>query len=126
MEVVVPGPNGRVDQVDLEPIVFKLMSPDPGERPLSLAEADRAVGLYRCFLKLCVLFPGTSIVPSQLIDRVWHAHMLDTAKSRADCQLMFGQFLDHFPYAGLRGEGDRLAWLADFARTRTLFRQYFG
>jgi anti-sigma regulatory factor (Ser/Thr protein kinase) len=82
--------------------------------------------LYRCFLKLCVLYPGVSVVPTRAIDRVWHAHMLDTAKYRADCQLVFGGFLDHFPYAGLRGEEDRLAWLADFARTRTLFRGHFG
>jgi hypothetical protein len=116
----------NVDLLDLEPVVFKLVHPDPGERGLTLDEADRAVVLYRCFLKLCALYPGIAVVPTLVIDRVWHAHMLDTAKYRADCQLVFGRFLDHFPYAGLRGEDDRLAWLSDFARTRTLFRDHFG
>jgi hypothetical protein len=116
----------RLDQLDLEPVVFKLTHPDPGESGLTLGAADDAVVLYRYFLKLCGLYPRTSIVPTRMIDRVWHAHMLDTAKYRADCQLVFGRFLDHFPYAGLRGEDDRLAWLADFARTQTLFRQHFG
>jgi hypothetical protein len=115
-----------VDLLDLEPIVFTLMQADPDEQPLSLAEADDAVALYRCFLKMCALYPGTAIVPTRVIDRVWHAHMLDTAKYRVDCLGVFGGFLDHFPYAGLRGVEDRLGWLADFARTRTLFREHFG
>jgi hypothetical protein len=115
-----------VDLLDLEPVVFKLLHPELGAEGLRLAEADHGVGLYRCFLKLCVLYPRVSIVPTRAIDQVWHAHMLDTAKYRADCQLAFGRFVDHFPYAGLRGQDDRLAWLADFARTRALFREHFG
>ncbi len=91
------GACGRVDELDLEPVVYKLMHPDPGESGLTLAEADRDVAIYRRFLKLCVLRSGASIVPTQAIDRVWHAHMLDTAKYRADCELVLGRFLDHFP-----------------------------
>jgi hypothetical protein len=116
----------RVDALDVEPVVYKLIHPGAGEEVLSLAQADQTVGLYRCFLKLCAMFPETPIVPTEGIDRVWHANMLDTAKYRTDCQLVFGQFLDHFPYAGLRGEADKLAWLEDFARTRRLFSDYFG
>jgi hypothetical protein len=117
---------GRIDALDLEPVVYKLMHPDAGEDALSLAQADNDVALYRCFLKLCEAYPGSSVVPTRAIDRVWHAHMLDTAKYRADCDLIFGRFLDHFPYAGMRGEADRAAWLIDFARTRTLFAEHFG
>jgi hypothetical protein len=116
----------RADELDLEPIVYKLTHPDPGEQALSLAEADQAVALYRCFLKLCVLYPGAAIVPTRQLDHVWHAHMLDTAKYRADCDRVFGRFLDHFPYAGLRGEADRRAWADDFAATRRLFHDHFG
>lgn len=116
----------RIDVLDLEPIVYKLMHPEPGEKALSLAEADQAVALYRCFLKLCVLYPGTAIVPTRQLDHVWHNHMLDTAKYRADCDRVFGHFMDHFPYAGLRGEDDQRAWRADFTHTRRLFREHFG
>jgi hypothetical protein len=116
----------RIDALDLEPIVYKLIHPDPGEVALSLPEADRAVALYRCFLKLCLLHPGVAIVPTRQLDRVWHAHMLDTAKYRADCDHMFGHFMDHFPYAGLRGEDDRRMWHGDFAQTRRLFAEHFG
>lgn len=116
----------RIDALDLEPIVCKLMHAEPGDRALSLAEADQDVALYRCFLKLCVLHPGTALVPTRQLDRVWHTHMLDTAKYRADCDDVFGHFMDHFPYAGLRGEDDRRAWREAFARTRELFRLHFG
>jgi hypothetical protein len=115
-----------VEALDLEPIVYKLMHPEPGETGLSLAQADRDVALYRCFLKLCVLYPDAAIVPTRQLDRVWHTHMLDTAKYQADCEEVFGRFMHHFPYAGLRDEADRRAWLEDFVQTRRLFREHFG
>jgi hypothetical protein len=116
----------RVDELDLEPVVFKLMHPETGCLGLSLSHADRDVALYRCFLKLCVLYPDTTIVPTRSIDRVWHTHILDTAKYRTDCDRVFGMFLDHFPYAGLRGADDRHAWGEDFRRTRALFLKHFA
>jgi hypothetical protein len=115
-----------VDELDLEPVVFKLTNPDAGGTGQSLGDADAAIALYRCFLKLCALYPGMTIVPTESIDRVWHAHMLDTAKYRVDCERVLGRFLDHFPYAGLRGEADRAAWQENFTRTRWLFRKHFG
>ncbi len=116
----------RVDSLDLEPVVFKLVHPEPGDTGLSVAGADQAVALYRGFLKLCALYPGVTLVPTRDVDQVWHAHMLDTAKYRADCDEAFGRFIDHFPYAGLRGEQDQRFWADDFARTRQLFLQHFG
>ena len=116
----------HVDELDLEPIVYKLTHPDPGEAALTMAEADQDVALYRRFLQLCVLYPGVMLVPTRQLDRVWHTHMLDTAKYRADCDAVFGAFMDHFPYAGLRGEEDRQAWNEAFSRTRRLFREHFG
>jgi hypothetical protein len=114
-----------VDALDLEPIVYKLTHAEPDEQAMTIAEADQAVELYRCFLKLCVLHPGAALVPTRQLDRVWHTHMLDTAKYRADCDDVFGHFMDHFPYAGLRGDDDRRAWRDAFDRTRRLFREHF-
>jgi hypothetical protein len=116
----------RIDALDLDPIAYTLTHSGPGEPRLSLADADQDIALYRRFLKLRVLHPGATIVPARELDRVWHAHLLDTAKYRADCDHVFGRFLDHFPYAGLHGEDDRRAWRGNFARTRRLFRQHFG
>jgi hypothetical protein len=125
-EVAAEERQCRVDALDLEPIVYKLVHPEPGETDLALSRADQDVALYRCFLKLCVLYPETTIVPTRQIDHVWHTHMLDTAKYRADCDQVFGHFMDHFPYFGLRGEDDRRVWREDFAETRRLFKEHFG
>src|SRR6185437_430953 len=115
-----------VDELDLEPVVYKLMHPEPAIPRLSLEQADQAVALYRGFLKLRALRPGFALVPTRLIDQVWHTHVLDTAKYRADCDQVFGRFVDHYPYAGLRGELDRRSWNSNFTRTRQFFYEYFG
>lgn len=118
--------GGLIDALDLEPIAYKLMHPEPGQTVMTLAEADQLVTGYRCFLKLCAWHPEESIVPSKAIDEVWHAHILDTAKYAADCETVFGRFAHHFPYFGLRGGIDEATWRAAFGRTRELFRQHFG
>ena len=38
--------------------------------------------------------------------QTWHAHILDTAAYRADCDAIFGQYLDHLSYFGIRGDQD--------------------
>ncbi|XWK89093.1 MAG: hypothetical protein U7127_03215 [Phormidium sp.] len=53
-------------------------------------------------------------------------HILDTDKYAADCQMLFGEFIHHFPYYGLRGKGDRQNWQQDFARTKLLFQKHFA
>lgn len=125
-ELITEERLARVDELDLDPVIFKLLHPEPGGPHLGADVASRDAELYRCFLKLCVLYPGRALVPTRDIDHAWHTHMLDTAKYRADCERVFGRPLDHYPYAGLLGEEDRRAWRADFARTRVLFTEHFG
>ncbi|MBA3679502.1 hypothetical protein H0W80_04965 [Candidatus Saccharibacteria bacterium] len=114
-----------IDELDLEPIIFKLVNPEDGT-PLSLAQADVVTMKYRQYLKLCAMYPGKSIVPNKEIDQVWHTHILDTAKYRDDCDQVFGKFLDHFPYFGLRGEEDAQNLKTAYAVTLDLFRNHFG
>lgn len=114
-----------IDELDLEPIVFKLMHPDDGEG-MTLEQADVAVVRYRMFLKLCSMYPHRSIVPTKEIDEVWHAHILDTVKYRFDCDQIFGRFLDHFPYFGLRSEEDAVSLADSFGETCELFLRHFG
>lgn len=118
--------DGLIDDLDLEPIVYKLTHPEPGEDGLTLAQADQDVTLYRCFLKLCARYPDTPIVPTRRIDRVWHAHICDTAKYRQDCETVFGGPLDHFPYLGMRGPDDEQALADKFGATCDLFISEFG
>jgi hypothetical protein len=116
----------QIDALDLEPVVVKLIHPEPGQAAMTLAEADQLVAAYRCFLKLCAWYPDQNIVPSRAIDQAWHTHILDTGKYAADSSAVFGYFLHHFPYFGLRGADDVTAWHGSYEHTRELFRHHFG
>lgn len=108
--------------LDLEPVKFKLVT----ENGWSVMQADRVALLYKGFLWLHVLYPRETHIPTREIDEMWHAHILDTAKYMADCHALFGYYLHHFPYMGLRGAAD--ATFADeaFLRTRQRFMAVCG
>jgi hypothetical protein len=115
-----------IEELDLEPIAFKLVHPEPGEVGMSVETADQLIVKYRNFLKLCVMYPEQSIVPSKEVDPVWHTHILDTAKYLQDCDDIFGFVLHHFPYLGLRGDEDIASWHQSFEETCALYEQHFG
>ncbi len=115
----------KLEGLDLEPIVVKLIDPEHGEG-WSLEKADTAVALYKQYLFLSYLYPRSTVVPNKTIDAVWHHHILDTQKYDDDCQHLFGYKLHHFPYLGMRGEDDKVALLLGFEHTRSLFTEHFG
>jgi hypothetical protein len=117
---------GRIEALDLEPIVYTLTHPGDGEPAMTLAEADEAVRSYRAFLSLLAAYPDRQLVPTKVIDAVWHAHLLDTSKYATDCQQLFGRFVHHFPYFGLRGADDAAALQAAGADTRRLLGELLG
>lgn len=110
---------------DFGPIAFKLMNPDDGPG-WTLEQVTRGIEQYRRFLMLKHFYPHTSIVPTREIDKVWHCHILDTEKYREDCQKLFDQYLDHFPYLGIRDEADRENLDKSFNETQSLFEELFG
>lgn len=115
----------RIADLDLEPIAYKLAYPEEGEG-WSPSEAYRVIDLYRHFLVLNGVYPSRPIVPTKEIDKVWHTHILDTSKYRADCEQALGRFLDHFPYFGMRGDKDAARLEEEFEASRGLFLQHFG
>lgn len=115
----------RICSLDLGPIRYKLLFPEEGEGWVQ-EKVDRIEQEYRAFLFLNSYFKGKSIVPSVDIDTMWHTHILDTAKYREDCQSVFGFFLDHFPYFGLRGPDDAKALKEAGEETRKLMQEVFG
>ena len=116
----------RLKNLDSLPaIAYKLMYPETG-KGWTKEQTEKAIARYLMFLALKHLHPNVEIVPSDEIDRVWHTHILDTQKYAADCQQIFGSFLHHFPYFGIRNEADRQNLNATFARTQTLFKEHFG
>jgi hypothetical protein len=111
--------------LDLGPIKAKLMHEESGEG-WSWAYADAVEFEYRRFLYLVKKFPNDQAVPLCDVDVFWHYHILDTMKYAADCEQIFGYFLHHFPYSGLRGEFDEAAHQRSGARMQELYEATFG
>jgi hypothetical protein len=87
---------------------------------------ERMEVAYKRFLTLLVTHPETPIAPSKDIDKFWHGHILDTMKYAEDCQNVFGYFLHHFPYFGMRGEQDAAALSEAGDAMQRLYREQFG
>lgn len=90
------------------------------------AQLDLREAEYRKFLALHLAYPDMDVVPCKIVDEMWHQHILDTAAYRADCDTIFGRFLDHFPYFGMRGEDDAQALDEAYAETSAHYRVAFG
>jgi len=114
----------RLHNLDLEPIIFRVMHLE--ETLWSLEKSDHVAQMYRCFLYLAWKYPGKVIVPNKAVDQFWHQHILDTEKYYQDCQAVFGYFMHHFPYFGMRGEVDTQALNTAFAETLSLLKEQFG
>jgi hypothetical protein len=80
---------------------------------------------YRRFLFLMKVFPNEPTAPLVDVDTFWHYHILDTMKYAQDCQKVFGYFLHHFPYVGMRGEEDEAALQRMGERMRTIYEATF-
>src|SRR6266581_2137749 len=114
-----------IQALDLDPIKFKLMDPEEGQG-WSREYVNQMAIEYKRFLTLSVKYSEETIAPSKDVDKFWHGHILDTMKYAEDCQNVFGYFLHHFPYFGMRGEEDA-ANLAKAGKTTTrLYEQEFS
>jgi hypothetical protein len=142
--------QSRLNQLDLEPIIFKLMDKKEGEG-WTLEYADQRVLEYKCFLMLNFMYPEHDFVPTHDIDCAWHRHVMDTEKYNADCETLFslwyqrlvvnmlrplmnligvrinaGIFFDHFPYFGMRGTEDKKNLGLGYLKTQEYFVKHFG
>lgn len=114
-----------IEQLDLGPIKVKLMESEEGEG-WSREQVNVAEKWYKRFLFLCLQYPSSSIVPAKVLDTFWHYHILDTQKYAEDSQNIFGRFLHHFPYFGIRGEEDAKNLKDAFESTKELFVSEFN
>lgn len=112
----------RVARLDFSMLKAKLCR-DEGVTEEECAEIE---DLYRKFLALNMRYPDRKICPTGPIDMFWHAHILDTRAYERDCQVLFGRFLHHFPYFGMRGEQDACDLNEAFAASVDLFIRHFG
>lgn len=116
-----------IEALDLTPIKFKATrSADDDGYGWSQQYADQMELAYKRYLILHAKYPEMTLAPERDIDRFWHMHILDTRKYATDCDATFGHFLHHFPYLGLRGEGDAEALQDAFQAMQRLYAQEFG
>ena len=116
-----------IEALDLTPIKFKATrSADDDGYGWSPQYADQMELAYKRYLILHAKYPEMTLAPERDIDRFWHMHILDTRKYAADCDATFGHFLHHFPYLGLRGEGDEQALQDAFEAMQRLYAEEFG
>jgi hypothetical protein len=104
---------------------MKLADPEEG-KGYSASHLDQMESEYRKFLSLKAAFPEADIVPCELVDEMWHAHILDTRAYARDTELIFGHFMHHFPYFGLRGDDDAAALIVAYDDTLARYVAAFG
>jgi hypothetical protein len=112
----------KIDSLDLEPIKFKLVEESGWSRDF----ANSMETAYKGFLFLNAKYPGFGMTPSKSLDEIWHTHILDTEKYAEDCDKLFGKFLHHFPYLGMRGKEDQALMQENFSATKELFQKELG
>jgi hypothetical protein len=116
----------RLDAIlDLSGVRMKLADPEEG-KGYSEAELDLREAEYRKFLALHLAYPQSEIVPCKLVDEFWHTHILDTRAYHEDCDAIFGEYLHHFPYFGMRGEADAQALQDAYDDTLEHYRGAFS
>ena len=115
----------KVNAIDLEAITYKVTTCPEGPQ-WSLEKAFHAEKWYRRFLYLTLQNPETSVIPTSAIDEYWHYHILDSQKYMKDCEFLFGSYLHHFPYLGLRGDADVRQLENAFKTTLDTFQNIFG
>ena len=111
--------------INLTMVKAKLMDEEEGEG-WSQEYTDHVERLYRRYLCMTFLNPKRSYVPTRDLDLFWHQHILDTRAYAEDCQNIFGYFLHHFPYFGMRGEEDAKDLLNSFEMTKKTYAHLFG
>ena len=117
-----PQLDTTIENLDLEPIKFKLVM----EKGWTEEEANEIERQYKGYLHLSKKYPMAPLVPSEQIDEMWHTHILDTHKYMEDCDAVFGYYLHHFPYFGIRGPEDAENLDTTFQATKRLFKNELG
>ena len=110
--------------IDLEMVKMKLADGDEG-LGWNQEQCDQGEVAYKRFLHLCKVY-GKGIVPTKAMDFFWHYHILDTRSYIAACDEIFGGYLHHYPYFGMRGEDDAKDLKASFMKTKARYLETFG
>jgi len=114
-----------IASINLEMVKMKLRDSEEG-LGWTVEQSDEAEIEYKRYLHLTKKFPDESLVPHSVMDDMWHQHILDTRAYHKDCALIFGEYLHHFPYFGLRSEEDKQDLTSAFDKTQEIYAAEFG
>jgi hypothetical protein len=114
----------KIAAVNLEMVKMKLQDAEEG-LGWSIEQCEDAEVEYKRYLNLCLLY-GKGIVPNKIMDSMWHFHILDTRAYVNDCEAVFGHYLHHYPYFGMRGEEDAQNLKDSFGETKVKYEQAFN
>ncbi len=122
--LVLAGVAPRVAAVNLE-LVKAVVRRD---KRWSMRRTDVAELEYKRVLTLHLWNPRLPhpIVPTKLVDELWHGHILDTRAYHADMRRLFGRHLHHFPYLGFGSEESVRLKLEAFELSCQLYERTFG
>jgi len=113
-----------VNSLDFKKLKWKLTK--SSEATWTEEMCDFAEEEYKKLLFLKLLHPKVALVPSKLVDKFWHEHILDTMSYQKDCEAVFGYFIHHYPYFGIYGDDDQRALQEAFDETIALYEANFG
>lgn len=107
----------RLAKLDLSRVMEKVAK----ETGMDGSDLVAAEDLYRKFLTLKFKNPTLEMAPPVIVDHVWDIHVMFTKQYRADCDMLFGYFVDHNPHV----ESDGFDVVPAFTATRNLFQSEF-
>ncbi len=99
---------------------------EPSHAGWTVERIDAAIADYKRYMAITKALGGYQLVPNGEIDRIWHEHILDTRQYSKDCLELFGGFLHHYPYFGMRGESDKSQWEDTTTVSDDLWTKLFG
>lgn len=112
----------KVNTLNFVPHCYKLEK----EYGWSNEKINHSVKLYKEWLTLQVHYSNLSFAPSELVDEFWHVHILDTRKYMADCEIINGAFIHHYPYFGLTEQENEDVLESGFQLTKALYKHHFN
>lgn len=112
-----------IEQCDFSNIINKLVY----YHGWSTHEAEAVCKKYRRYLWLVKKhYHQYSLPPSQEIDEFWHHHILDTQRYHYDCELIFGEYLHHYPTSGIGVTSDVIAITNSYLKMEQLYVHEYG
>jgi len=116
-----------IARIDFTLLKAKLMlSREEGGEAWSAQDVDKVEVKYKKWLFLKRKYPNELIPPPRDIDTFWHGHILDTLTYQRDSLALFGKYLNHYPYFGMRGKADHEKLMEAFENTKRLYQEEYG